>query len=295
VDSINGWSREQLVFFVGTFSLVDGLEMLLFFFGLSSIPEKIRTGKLDLYLTKPISPLFHITFESLDVGSGFLTLPGLVMVVWATVKMGIPITIGRVAGYLVLLALMLMLLYDLMLIMRAVAFRVVQTGALEELEGELMGFAFRVPGIVFQGVPAAVLRVSALCVAGHHTNTVFHRLPVLWRLDGRAGCHRFLHPPGPPCLAVGPEPVRKHRALTEIKHRQAQAHHRFLFPVSPERKREEFTQFLLFSLSKMIRLNCRQCFRCCETMAVLAGDPAEIQPGLPQTDRQEYCRRCRSP
>jgi ABC-2 type transport system permease protein len=95
VDSINGWSREQLVFFVGTFSLVDGLEMLLYFFGLSSIPEKIRTGKLDLYLTKPISPLFHITFESLDVGSGFLTLPGLVMVVWATVKMGIPITIGR--------------------------------------------------------------------------------------------------------------------------------------------------------------------------------------------------------
>lgn len=152
VDSINGWSREQLVFFVGTFSLVDGLEMLLYFFGLSSIPEKIRTGKLDLYLTKPISPLFHITFESLDVGSGFLTLPGLVMVVWATVKMGIPITIGRVAGYLVLLALMLVLLYDLMLIMRAVAFRVVQTGALEELEGELMGFAFRVPGIVFQGV-----------------------------------------------------------------------------------------------------------------------------------------------
>lgn len=152
VDSIRGWTREQLVFFVGTFSIVDGLEMCLYFFGLVSLPDKIRSGKLDLYLTKPISPLFHITFESIDVGSGFLALPGIAMVVWATIRMGVPVTPGRVAGYLFLLALMLVLLYDLVLLMRTVAFWVVQVGALEELEGELMGFAFRVPGIVFQGV-----------------------------------------------------------------------------------------------------------------------------------------------
>lgn len=152
VDSINGWSREQLVFFVGTFSIVDGLEMCFYFFGLISLPEKIRSGKLDLYLTKPISPLFHITFESIDVGSGFLALPGIAMVIWATIQMKIPLTFGRVAGYLLLLVLMLVLLYDLVLIMRAVAFWVVQVSALEELEGELMGFAFRVPGIVFQGM-----------------------------------------------------------------------------------------------------------------------------------------------
>ncbi len=117
-----------------------------------TLPEKIRSGKLDLYLTKPIAPLFHITFESIDVGSGFLALPGIAMVVWATVQMKIPLTFGRVAGYLLLLVLMLVLLYDLVLIMRAVAFWVVQVNALEELEGELMGFAFRVPGIVFQGM-----------------------------------------------------------------------------------------------------------------------------------------------
>lgn len=152
VDSINGWSREQLVFFVGTFSIIDGLEMCLYFFGLISLPDKIRSGKLDLYLTKPISPLFHITFEGIDVGSGFLALPGVVMVVWATLRLGIDVTVWHVAGYLFLLGLMLVLLYDMVLIMRTLAFWVIQVDALGELEGELMGFAFRVPGIVFQGV-----------------------------------------------------------------------------------------------------------------------------------------------
>lgn len=37
VDSVNGWSRAQMVFFVGTFSLVDGLEMCLYFFGLCRV------------------------------------------------------------------------------------------------------------------------------------------------------------------------------------------------------------------------------------------------------------------
>ena len=159
VESVNGWSQEQMVFFVGTFSLVDGLEMCFYFFGLISLPEKIRDGKLDLYLTKPVNPLFFLSFESIDVGSALLTLPGIVMVVWATMKMGISVTPLLVIGYLFLLVLMLLLLYDLVLLMRCAAFWFTRTDALGELEGELMGFTFRVPGVVFQGAMKTILYV----------------------------------------------------------------------------------------------------------------------------------------
>jgi len=34
VDSIGGWDRGQVLFFIGTFSLINALNMTLFFFGL---------------------------------------------------------------------------------------------------------------------------------------------------------------------------------------------------------------------------------------------------------------------
>lgn len=159
VDSINGWSREQMVFFVGTFTIIDGLEMCLFFFGVLSIPEKIRDGKLDLYLSKPASPLLLVSFESIDPGAGFIALPGIAMVVWATVRLRIDVTPARLLGYLFLVAVMLVLLYDLLVLLRTIAFWVVRTGALEELENELVNFTFRIPGIVFKGAAKLVFYV----------------------------------------------------------------------------------------------------------------------------------------
>ena len=159
VDSINGWSREQMVFFVGTFTIIDGLEMCLFFFGVLSIPEKIRDGKLDLYLVKPANPLLLISFESIDPGSGFIALPGIAMVVWATLRLRIAVTPARLLGYLFLVAVMLVLLYDLLVLLRTAAFLVVRTGALEELENELVNFTFRIPGIVFRGAAKLVFYV----------------------------------------------------------------------------------------------------------------------------------------
>ncbi len=159
VDSVNGWSREQMVFFVGTFTIIDGLEMCLFFFGVLSIPEKIRDGKLDLFLSKPASPLLLVSFESIDPGSGFIALPGIAMVVWAAVRMRIAVTPARLLGYLFLIAAMLVLLYDLLVLLRTIAFWVVRTGALEELENELVNFTFRIPGIVFKGAAKLVFYV----------------------------------------------------------------------------------------------------------------------------------------
>ncbi len=159
VDSINGWNKYQMVFFVGTFTIIDGLDMFLYFFGVIGIPAKIREGKLDIYLTKPVNTLFWLTFENMDIGSLFTCIPGIIMVVTASVMLGIRITLRRVLGYILLLLMMIALLYNLMLIIRCLAFFFIKTGALDELEGELIGFSFRVPGIVFRGVAKFVVYV----------------------------------------------------------------------------------------------------------------------------------------
>lgn len=42
VDTIGGWNRGQMIIFVGTFSIINALNMLIYFFGVVDIPGKIK-------------------------------------------------------------------------------------------------------------------------------------------------------------------------------------------------------------------------------------------------------------
>jgi ABC-type uncharacterized transport system permease subunit len=56
-DAPNGWDRWKSVFFPGTFTVIDGIYMTFYFFGVRKIPDAIRTGQFDLCMAKPVSPL----------------------------------------------------------------------------------------------------------------------------------------------------------------------------------------------------------------------------------------------
>jgi ABC-type uncharacterized transport system, permease component len=151
VDDVGGWDKWRSVFFVGTFTLVDGLYMSLYFFGLLGIPEAIASGRLDLYLVKPFDPLAHLAFERFNPGSLFLSIPALALVAVSASMAGLMPTAGAVLGYLAAVALMLVLMFDLMLLIRVPAFRLKRMDALGALEGALVEFSFRVPGSAYKG------------------------------------------------------------------------------------------------------------------------------------------------
>lgn len=152
VDSIGGWNRQQMLFFIGTFSLINALNMTFFFFGLISIPQKIRSGQLDLYITKPVRPLLYLSFENINVGSFPLVLGSIGILIYAVSGMTIEITVGIVACYIFLVMLMLILYYDIMVILRTIVFFVIQASAIERLEGELITLCMKIPGVLFEGV-----------------------------------------------------------------------------------------------------------------------------------------------
>ncbi|HEX2945432.1 MAG TPA: ABC-2 family transporter protein [Clostridia bacterium] len=152
VGTINGWNVYQMIVFIGTFTILDSLYMATYFFGVLSIPEKIRTGTLDQYILRPVGTLFYVSFENIDPGSLLLTVPGIMMVAYGVGMLGIRITLGAIAGYTFLLLAMYFLMYCLMIIIRSFAFRLVKVDSFLEIEGELVNFSFRVPGIVFRGV-----------------------------------------------------------------------------------------------------------------------------------------------
>ncbi|MCK5130125.1 MAG: ABC-2 family transporter protein [Clostridiales bacterium] len=151
VDMIGNWNQAQMIIFIGTFSLINAISMVLAFFGINQLPNKIKSGALDHYLTKPISPLLRLSFESIDLGSIPLIVLAMVLIAYGISISGIILTFTSVAGYIVLVILMTILWYDVELIIRTIPFFVVSGTAITRVE-ELLELCFRVPGILFKGV-----------------------------------------------------------------------------------------------------------------------------------------------
>lgn len=151
-NAVNGWGKYHMIIFIGTFTIIDGLEMTTYFFGVLGISEKIRNGGLDIYITKPVNTLFLVSFENINLGSITIMIPGIIMVIYGTAKLGIEISIGKIFGYIFLVIVMYMILYNLMVILRCCAFWFTSIDNINKLENELVNFSFRVPGVMYKGV-----------------------------------------------------------------------------------------------------------------------------------------------
>ena len=152
VDSIGGWSRGQMIIFVGTFSMINALNMLIYFFGVLDIPNKIKRGDLDAYLTKPVNPLLRLTFENVNVGSLPLVFMSLFIIGYGVSAAGVPVSFAVGLGYSVLVLLMTLLWYDMEVILRTLPFFFISANGVMRIEGELLDFNFKVPGVMYKGV-----------------------------------------------------------------------------------------------------------------------------------------------
>jgi ABC-2 type transport system permease protein len=152
VDSIGGWGRGQMIIFVGTFSLINALNMLIFFFGIVDLPGIIRRGDLDQYLTKPVNPLLRLTFENVNPGSFPLVILSVIIICYGVSVAGVQVSFAVGAGYAVLVLLMTLLWYDMELILRSVTFLFLSQNGIQELEVQALELNFKVPGVLFKGI-----------------------------------------------------------------------------------------------------------------------------------------------
>jgi len=152
VGSIGGWTRPEMLIFIGTFSLINALNMSLFFFGVLQIPEKIVRGELDHYLTKPMSPLLRLTFENMDPGSVPLIFGSIGVIAYGASGLPNPPGWPAILGYIPMTLLMTLLWYDMELILRCIPFFVTSARNVDEVEGSVITLCFRIPGTLFEGV-----------------------------------------------------------------------------------------------------------------------------------------------
>lgn len=152
VENIRGWGHGEILIFIGTFSLIDSINMVICFFGVISIPEKIQTGELDLYLTKPVNPLLRITFEKVNPGAIPLLLFSVCIIGYGVRESKMSLSYTNVIGYLVVILLMTILFYDMELLLRCFAFFVYSVNNLMKIENTAMDLCMKIPGVAFDGI-----------------------------------------------------------------------------------------------------------------------------------------------
>ena len=152
VDTIGSWGKGEMILYIGTFSLINALNMTIYFFGINSIPYKVRSGELDLYLSKPVSPLFRLTFEKISPGSIPLVIMGICTIAYGVRMMNGKLTLVMITGYVFWLIIMTILYYEMEVVIRSVSLYIVSMARMEQIEEAGIDLCMKLPGIAFYGV-----------------------------------------------------------------------------------------------------------------------------------------------
>jgi len=101
IPDLNGWSFYQLVFIYGYAQIPRGIDHF-FTNNLWIFTRKtVKEGLFDRYLLRPVNPLFQILIEQCCPDGIGEFLVGMVLVIYATIHLGIVITIGSVIWFVI--------------------------------------------------------------------------------------------------------------------------------------------------------------------------------------------------
>lgn len=149
--SIGDWNIHHLTVFIGTFIALDGLYMASYFFGIISLPRKIRTGELDLTIIKPVNTLLYVSFCRLNLGSIGLFIVGIGIVIYGGARLN-ALSASSLLQFSLVFMMMYVLMYALMLCLRCISFWTTRVNAVTRIENTMVEFSFRLPAPGIYGV-----------------------------------------------------------------------------------------------------------------------------------------------
>ncbi len=138
---IDGVSPDEIMLYIGTFILMTGLFVGFFMDNFYQIPEHIRTGTLDTYITKPVSLQFIATMREFNIV--LLTpnlIAGTVLVSIAWKRLGIAANFHNIGGYVLIILSSLFISYAVFLFPQILSFWTIKSGAITEVADKCWDF-----------------------------------------------------------------------------------------------------------------------------------------------------------
>lgn len=99
VRAVAGWSVDQMLLLLGTYTLVEGVLSTVFGANMRQISQYVNRGELDLVLTKPVNSQFYVSTRLVDWEAFPRVFLGGGLTVYAFRRLGMEATAGVLGGY----------------------------------------------------------------------------------------------------------------------------------------------------------------------------------------------------
>lgn len=165
---IAGWSFESVLILVGLVGIMHELAYLTFRGGFSMLGYMIRTGRLDLILTKPFNTQLLVAFQDISInestGEGII---GIGLIIFGIINLDALPTIPGILLFLFFIACSYILYYSFTMIVNSIAFWVIKSDGFNALVWSFMELA-RYPRSILRGagkiiftfiIPASIVAV----------------------------------------------------------------------------------------------------------------------------------------
>lgn len=187
---INGLSPDQVLLFIGTYMLMTAIYTMFFMENFFQLSEHVRSGSLDMFLTKPVSVQFMATLRRVNFAYPIPNLlVGSAMVLTAKHRMALEVTPSALALYLLLIASGTLLMYALFLLPQLLTFFIVKTQSVIEIADKLWDFN-NMPMLIYnKWIQRAGIFLLPIFVI-----TNFPAMALLERLSGAYAAWGFIVP-----------------------------------------------------------------------------------------------------
>jgi ABC-2 type transport system permease protein len=149
-ERIGDWSKWQVVTLIGAAHFIQQLFQAFFLTNITQISEYIRTGKLDFMLLLPVNTRFIVSLRHVDLG-GFVNASSAVLVMaYALCQQRYVPSLVQTVGFLVLVAIGILIHYSLMFLLASVSFWTVRAQGIVWGYYSLFNIA-RLPDAAFRG------------------------------------------------------------------------------------------------------------------------------------------------
>ncbi len=139
VSSINGWSKYEMLLFLGVDQLIFALFVCLATSSLVKVEQHVLTGTMDYVLTKPINAKFYLSLRHIDLFQVPTIIFALAIMVYAQTKLDLHISISQVFLFLLLVVIGVLLLYSMLLICASFSFKYIKTTYLRNMLYTMIG------------------------------------------------------------------------------------------------------------------------------------------------------------
>lgn len=138
---VNGLTPDSILLFIGTYTFITGIMSFEYFPNFLKIPGYIQDGSLDVFLTKPVSLQFMVSFRYVDFGWALPNIiGGIAMIVVSFCRMGLRPSAGAMIGFVVYNISAIILTYSLLFLPELLAFWFVKTQWLQQITYAIWDF-----------------------------------------------------------------------------------------------------------------------------------------------------------